>query len=31
MIKFIKAWLKRKEQQREEKIQEIMNNWENLQ
>ena len=30
MIKFIKAWLKKKEQQREEEIQEIMNNWENL-
>ena len=30
MIKFIKTWLKKKEQQREEEIQEIMNNWENL-
>lgn len=30
MIKFIKAWIKKKEQKREEEIQEIMNNWENL-
>lgn len=30
MIKLIKAYLKKKEQQREEKIQAIMENWENL-
>lgn len=30
MIKFIKAYLAKKEQQREEEIQEIMNDWSNL-
>ena len=30
MIKLIKAYLKKKEQQREEEIQTIMNNWSNL-
>lgn len=30
MIKLIKAHLKKKEQQREEEIQAIMNNWSNL-
>lgn len=30
MIKLIKAYLKKKEQQREEEIQEIMNDWSNL-
>lgn len=30
MIKLIKAYLKKKEQQREEEIQAIMNDWSNL-
>ena len=30
MIKLIKAFLKKKEQKREEEIQEIMKGWENL-
>lgn len=30
MIKLIKAYLKKKEQKREEEIQDIMNNWSNL-
>lgn len=30
MIKLIKAYLKKKEQKREEEIQEIMKDWENL-
>lgn len=30
MIKLIKIYLKKKEQQREEEIQDIMNDWENL-
>lgn len=30
MIKLIKAYLKKKEQRREEEIQEIMNDWSNL-
>lgn len=30
MIKLIKAYLKKKEQRREEEIQTIMNNWSNL-
>lgn len=30
MIKLIKAYLKKKEQQREEEIQDIMNDWSNL-
>lgn len=30
MIKLIKAYLKKREQQREEEIQAIMNNWSNL-
>lgn len=30
MIKLIKSYLKKKEQQREEEIQAIMENWENL-
>lgn len=30
MIKFIKAYLTKKEQRREEEIQTIMNDWSNL-
>lgn len=30
MIKLIKAYLKKKEQEREEEIQDIMNDWEKL-
>lgn len=30
MIKLIKAYLKKKEQRREEEIQDIMNDWSNL-
>lgn len=30
MIKLIKAYLAKKEQRREEEIQEIMNDWSNL-
>lgn len=30
MIKFIEAWIKKKEQKREEEIQEIMDNWGSL-
>lgn len=30
MIKLIKAYLKKKEQKREEEIQEIMKDWESL-
>nr|DAV26841.1 MAG TPA: hypothetical protein [Caudoviricetes sp.] len=30
MIKLIKAYLKKKEQKREEEIQAIMSDWENL-
>lgn len=30
MIKLIKAYLKKKEQQHEEEIQAVMNDWENL-